>query len=493
MPLPTTAAGVSVVPVFINGTPIPVDETRLFNVRSSATGKDASYLVQGADMHTAQQACESAYQSFLSWKHTTPASRRELLLRVADILERRTEELGRYQVEETSCQESWAKFNVRLGCDAIREIAANITTICAGELPVTSTNVLALVYKEPVGPILAICPWNACVVLASRAIAAPIAAGCSVVFKASELAPRTHFAIVEAFLEAGLPPGVLNQLQVRREDAPAVTEAIISHNAIRKVEFIGSATVGKIIGQLSSKYLKPVLMELGGKAPAVVLKDADLKQAAKLCALGAFLHHGQICMSTERIIVVREVANEFAKYLEEEVQENYAKGAGIAATTAFANHAHLLLNEALDNGATCIAGTHGWLDDRKVSLTPVILGNVTEKHRIFDEESFGPSACLYIVESEDEAVRLANQTAYGLNAAVHSKDIFAALRVARQLEFGQVHIGSITEYDEAHLPIGGVKGSGWGRNNGKYALLEFLAEKTITVHDPQSKLRFGKE
>ena len=451
MPLTQSSKGVPVVPVYIDGVAAPVNDALLFNVRSSARGEDTEYLAQGVDVETARRACDSSYRAFLAWKQSTPVERRELLFRVADNLEQRVDELVKYQLEETSCQESWARFNVRLACDAVREIAASVSGACTGELPTTNANAIALVYKEPIGPVLAICPWNACVVLSARALAAPLGAGCTVVFKASELAPRTHHAVVEAFVDAGLPAGCLNQVQARREEAAAVVDAIVAHKGIRKVEFIGSATVGKIIGQLSSKYLKPVLMELGGKAPVIVLKGADLPRAAKLCAIGAFLHHGQICMSTERIIVEREVADEFSEHLKKEVETHHASGAGNACTTGFASHAHLLLKEALENGASLVAGSNEYLDDKGSSLRPTVIKDVTPKHKIYDEETFGPSASLFVVENESEAVRLANDTVYGLNAAVHSEDVFAALRVARQLEFGQVHVGTLTEYDEGKL------------------------------------------
>jgi len=491
MPLVKNSKGESIVPLWINGQAAPNDSSRLISVYSASQGKEV-YIAQSATPQQAREAASSAYDAFLDWKKTAYTHRRDLLLRVADIYERRTEELVRYQCEETSCLERWARFNISLACNSLREIAANISAACTGELPPSETpGVILMVNKEPVGPVLAICPWNASIVLSTRAIAAPLGAGCTVVFKASELCPRTHHAIVEVFEEAGLPAGCLNQLQARREDGPAVTEALISDKAIRKVEFIGSANVGKIIGQLASKYLKPVLMELGGKSPALVLKDADLQQAAKLCAMGAMLHHGQICMSTDRVIVVREVAEEFSKHLKEEVLQNYSQGAGSAVSKSIAEHAHVLLEEAKNNGASYLVGSNKWVGDSGASLEPTIITNVKPEDRVVDEETFGPSATLYIVENEEEAIKVANSTVYGLNAAVHSKDVLAALRVAKQLDFGQVHIGTITEYDQANAPIGGVKGSGWGRNNGKYGLREFLVEKTISIHDPSAQVNFG--
>jgi acyl-CoA reductase-like NAD-dependent aldehyde dehydrogenase len=491
MPLLKTSSGVPVVPIWIDGKASPLDESRFITVHSASQKKDI-HFAQAANPTVAKEAAASALRAFSSWKETTHSHRRDLLLRVADIYERRMDELVRYQCEETSCQEAWARFNVALAVKALRETASSITAACTGEIPPLETpGAFCLVYKEAIGPVLSIVPWNGAMILSTRAIAAPIGAGCTVVLKASELCPRTHHAIVEAFMEAGLPPGCLNQIQMARESAPAVTEALIADNAIRKVEFIGSATVGRIIGQVASKHLKPVLMELGGKGPALVLKDADLKRAAKLCALGAFLHHGQICMSTDRIIVVREVADEFSKYLVEEVKHGYSEGVGFAVSPSIAKHAQLLLDEASKQGATYLVGDNRALGDTGASLNPTIVTGVKSTDRLYDEETFGPSASLYVVEDEAQAIKLANESSYGLNAAVHSRDVFSALRVARQLEYGQVNVNTITEFDEASAPIGGVKGSGWGRNNGKFGLREFLVEKMVSVHEPDASLNFG--
>jgi len=477
--------------VYIDGATLPLDTSLLIPVRSAHLQKDV-HFAQGATPDHARQAADAAYRAFKSWRSTTFQARRDLLLRVAGNISAREAEFIALQRQETSCGEPWARFNVGLACRAIREIASQISNESTGELPPGESNgAFCMVFMEPVGPVLAIAPWNASMVLAARALAAPIGAGCSVVFKASELSPGVHHALVEAFVDAGLPDGVLNQLQARREDSPAVTEALISHPAIRKIEFTGSATVGAIIGQLASKYLKPVLMELGGKAPAIVLKDADLERAAQLCATGAFLHHGQICMSTERIIVVREVADEFSAALKRAVESQHADGAGFAVSVGVAKRAHSLVADAVKNGASFVAGSNQWKGDSNASLEPTIITVVTAKDAIYSEETFGPSATLHVAEDEDEAIKIANDTPYGLNAAVHSKDVFAALRVAKQLECGQIHIGTMTEYDESTAPIGGAKGSGWGRNNGKYALREFLVTKTISLHDPSTHAGFG--
>ncbi|KAL7795104.1 Aldehyde/histidinol dehydrogenase, partial [Trichoderma ceciliae] len=375
---------------------------------------------------------EASYQAFLKWKTTSHVERRDLLFRVADVIESWLDRFTELQIAETSCSESWARFNAVMLARSIREIASNISHATTGELPpLESPGSIVLVYKEPVGPILAISPWNASMILCGRALSAPIGAGCSVVLKASELCPRTHHTIVEAFEEAGMPKGLINVVQVSREDGPAVTEAMISHRAIRKIEFTGSAAIGRIIGQVASKYLKPVLMELGGKAPSVVLKDADVKHAAEK-------------IIEDRIVVVQDIADELVQEFKVVLKTKYPDGAGHAVSKKQAKRAHDLLQKAHAAGARFLVGD-GSLNAAGTSLTPTIITDVKPTDEIFHEEIFAPAAILVTVKDETEAVQVANDTVYGLNAAVHSRDILAAIRVAKQIEAGQVHIGSITD------------------------------------------------
>ncbi|KAH8805266.1 aldehyde dehydrogenase domain-containing protein [Xylogone sp. PMI_703] len=486
--------GEDVLPIKIGGVHLPVDMNRAIAVHSTAQGKDIHYA-HSASIEEVEIAIKSSYQSFLKWKKSTPTERRDLLLRVADIMKRREETFIKYQQDETSCQESWARFNLNFAVRCIREIASNISGACAGEIPALDIpGGTCLVYKESIGPVLAIPPWNATVILAARALTGPIATGSTVLLKASELSPRTHHYLVEAFEAAGLPAGCINVIQSRREDAAAVTEAIISNPIIRKVEFIGSAAVGRLIGQVSAKYLKPVLLELGGKAPSIILKDADIIDAARKVADGATLYHGQICMSTDRIIVVEEVAQPFIEELKRYTSSKYADGAGWAVTQNHAKRAHDLFDEAHKSGASFIVGNNEWRDASKSGLRPTIITGIKKTDAIFHEELFCPGAILTVVKDEEEAIEVANDTVYGLSASVHSKDLVAALRVARQIESGQVYINNLTTYDQPTIPLGGVKGSGWGRTNGKYILNEFLVDKTVIFQDPTQvgKDDFGK-
>ncbi|TVY36944.1 Salicylaldehyde dehydrogenase [Lachnellula subtilissima] len=299
------------------------------------------------------------------------------------------------------------------------------------------------------------------------------------VLKASELCPRAHHAVVEAFEEAGLPNGCLNQVQASRSEAPAVTEILIAHPTIQKIDFIGSAAVGRIIGQVAARYLKPVLMELGGKSPAIVLKDADLASAARLCIFGAFLHHGQICFSTERIIVEESVAKEFTSLLVAEVSTRYSGIVGHAVSKSIANHAHGILKEAHDGRTAFLVGDNSFKASIKYSDT------------LRDEETFGPSATLYTVQDREEAVKLAKSSAYGLNATIHTTNMLLALQMAEDLAYGQVHVNAATVYDQDTIPVSGTKNSGWGSNNGKYGIAEFLVRKTVTLHQPNAPLSFG--
>jgi acyl-CoA reductase-like NAD-dependent aldehyde dehydrogenase len=319
---------------------------------------------------------------------------------------------------------------------------------------------MAFIYKEPIGPVLVIPPWNAALVLCTRALASAVGAGCTAVLKASELSPYTHSLVHDIFIDAGAPPGVINLLISARSNAAETTEALISNPAIRKIDFIGSAAVGRIIGATAARHLKPVLMELGGKCPAIVLDDANLERAAMMCARGALMHHGQICFSTERIIVQRSIAQKFTDALVTAVKNLAAQGvAGTAVSESIAQHAYDVLQDAKSRGSRFIIGDAEWEDGgKKKTLKPAIVSVDPKAEpsslRIIDEETFGPSASLYIVDTDEEAIEIANRSAYGLNASVHTQDLERGLKVGRELEYGQVHLNFLTAYTSRKSSFG---------------------------------------
>lgn len=309
-----------------------------------------------------------------------------------------------------------------------------------------------------------------------------MAAGNTVVFKASEFSPKTQRGICSVFADAGLPAGVLNMIVHTPANAAAVTTALIANEHVKKVNFTGSTAVGRIIGKLAGQHLKPVLLELGGKAPAIVWEDADLDLAAEQCALGAFHNSGQICMSTEKIIVHKNVAAAFEEKLVAAVNKFYpASGeAPILVTRAATEKTKKLVADATGKGAKLIHGDLGLVEASATRMRPVIVKGVTEEMDLYRTESFGPAVAVYEIQTEEEALRIANDTEFGLSSAIFTEDLRRGLRMAKGIEVGACHINSMTPHDESALPHGGAKASGYGRFNASLGLDEWVRTKTIT-------------
>ncbi|RLL99157.1 hypothetical protein CFD26_104439 [Aspergillus turcosus] len=466
-------------PLIVRGDSV-VTET-VFEVRSP-TSNQLLYNCSSSSIQDAAEAVKAAQEAFSIWGKLTPYARRDILLKAAEIMVARKEELIRYQMEETGAGRSFSEFTFDLGVDFLKDFACRIPTI-QGDIPsVNEKGEAAMILKEPYGVILTIAPWNAPYMLGTRGVALPLAAGNTVVLKGSELSPKCFWALGDIYREAGLPARALNVLYSRTSDAADVTTALIGHPAVRKVNFTGSTQVGTIIATIAAKFLKPTVLELGGKASAIVLDDANLEKAASACALGAFMHSGQVCMSTERIIVLHSIADRFLPLLIEAVEKAFGRNTQaptlIGPSAVRKNKA--LINDALQKGAAVLYGELNEEDGCSTSMRPVIVGHVTKDMDIYKTESFGPTVSFITVESEEDAVAVANDTEYGLTAAVFSENLARAFRVAKQLESGAVHINSLTVHDEPTLPHGGWKSSGYGRFGGIRGYDEFLQTKTIT-------------
>ena len=436
-----------------------------------------------ASADDARRAADAAAAALPAWAALGPTERRRLLLRAADALEQRMADFTDAMAGETGATAGWAGFNVRLAAGILRE-AASMTTQVGGEvIPSDKPGCLAMAVRKPAGVCLGLAPWNAPVILGVRAVAMPLACGNTVVLKASELCPRTHQLIGAALQDAGLPAGVVNVVTNAPADAAEVVSALIAHPAVRRVNFTGSTHVGRIIAQQCAGLFKPVLLELGGKAPFLVLADADLKEAVNAAAFGAFMNQGQICMSTERIVVDDAVADEFLRRLAEKAAALPAgdpRGPvvlGSVISQGAADHVMALIDDAVGKGAVLRSqpGRQGAI------LKAAVLDHVAPGMRIYHEESFGPVVTVVRVRGDEEAVRVANDTEYGLAAAVFSRDIARALKVAEQIQSGICHINGATVHDEAQMPFGGVKDSGWGRFGGRSAIAEFTDLRWITI------------
>ncbi|UIJ83484.1 aldehyde dehydrogenase [Rhizobium leguminosarum] len=470
--------------LLINGADRAASGGRTFDRIDPFTEKLASRAA-AADLDDVAAAVNAASAAFGAWSKTGPGQRRAILMKAADIMDSKVGEFTRLMIEETGSTAPWAGFNVMLAANILREAGAMTTQISGEIIPSDKPGTLAMGVRQAAGVCLAIAPWNAPVILATRAIAMPIACGNTVVLKASEQCPGTHRLIATALTEAGLPAGVINVLTNAPEDAPEIVAALIAHPAVRRVNFTGSTKVGKIIAETCGKHLKPALLELGGKAPLVILDDADIDGAVNAAIFGAFMHQGQICMSTERIIVDETIADQFVAKLAARASQLPAGDPrghvvlGSLISLDAAKKMEELIADATAKGAKLIAG--GKRSGTVVEAT--LLDHVTPEMRVYAEESFGPVKPIIRVSGEDEAIRIANDTEYGLSSAVFSRNVQRAMAVAARIESGICHINGPTVNDEAQMPFGGVKGSGYGRFGGKAAIAEFTDLRWITVED----------
>ncbi|MCX4141899.1 MULTISPECIES: aldehyde dehydrogenase [Paraburkholderia] len=469
--------------MLINGAAVQASNGATFERRNPLDGEVAT-RAPAATVADAVAAADAAAAAFPAWSALGPSERRALLMKAAHALEARSEAFAAVMAAETGASAMWAGFNVHLAAGGLMEAAA-LTTQIGGELiPSDVPGSLAMGVRQPAGVVLGIAPWNAPVILAVRAIALPLACGNTVVLKGSEVCPGTHGLIIEVLQEAGLPKGVVNFVTNAPADAGAVVEALIAHPKVRRVNFTGSTHVGKIIAATCARYLKPSVLELGGKAPLIVLDDADLDAAVNAAAFGAFANSGQICMSTERIIVDERIADQFVAKLAQKARGlplgDPRKGPvvlGSVVDMSTVQRCNALIDDALAKGATLVCGGKA----ESTLMPATLLDHVTPAMRIYGDESFGPVKGIVRVNGEDEAVACANDNEYGLSSAVFSRDIARAMNVARRIESGICHVNGPTVHDEAQMPFGGVKGSGFGRFGGQAGIAEFTDLRWITV------------
>ena len=471
------------VPLIIGDRDAPASGGARFERRDPVRGEVASRAAS-ASVADAQAACNAAAAAFPVWSALPPSERRALLNRAADRLQERTPEFVKAMAAETGASPMWASFNVRLAAGMLREAAALITQIGGEVIPSDKPGLLAMAVRQPAGVCLGIAPWNAPVILGVRAVAMPLACGNTVVLKSAEMCPMTHWLIADTLRAAGLPPGTVNVISHAPADASAVVEALIAHPAVRRVNFTGSTRVGRLIAESCARHLKRVLLELGGKAPFVVLDDADLDAAVQAAAFGAFMNQGQICMSTERLIVDAKVADAFVAKLAEKTRSLRAgvpgtEGCQLGAMVSrdAVDRVRAMIDDALRKGATLVAGGEA----EGTVMQPALLDHVTPAMQIYRDESFGPVVGVVRVHSVEEAITVANDNEYGLAASVFGRDVNRALAVARQIDSGICHVNSATVQDEPQMPFGGVKASGYGRFGGKAGIDEFTELRWITL------------
>lgn len=408
---------------------------------------------------------------------------------MADALDANRAQLVSLAAQEVGAAPGWTQFNIDIALRILRHAATLPALLEDRHIPATDDGCAAILRRQAVGVVLGIAAWNAPVTLAVRAIASPLACGNTVVLKGSELCPLTHRAVIDILNGSGLPAGVANVVTALPDQSEPVVNRLIAHPAVRRVNFTGSTRVGRQVAITAAQHLKRCVLELSGKASLIVLEDADLDAAVEAAAHGAFFNQGQICMSTERIILLDAIADQFVTKLVTRTQSLRAADPrretaplGTLIHTAATDRVTALIRDAQDKGAQLLVG--GQVEG--AVMQPAVVDHVASNMAIYHEESFGPVASILRVRDEDEALSIANDTEYGLASAIFSRDRTRALALAARLETGICHINGSTVYDDAAMPFGGMKASGYGRFGGETALDEFTELRWFALH-PEGK------
>ncbi|MEQ9038537.1 MAG: aldehyde dehydrogenase family protein [Silicimonas sp.] len=434
-----------------------------------------------ADMERAIQAAQAA---FPEWSEKSFQERAKALLRVADIWERRKDEFINAVMYEGGGWYGKGVFEAGFVAEIFRT-SASLCYQSIGEVLPSEHGKVSMATRWPLGVVGVISPWNMPGILTSRGYAAALAAGNCVVLKPSEDTPYSgglyHAEVLE---EAGIPPGVFNVVTCSRESVGEVGDALIEHSLVKGISFTGSTAVGRHIAAKCGAYLKKCCVELGGKDSMIVLEDADLDKAAEAANFGSFMHQGQVCMSTEKLLVHESVYEPFmqrflarAAKLQTGHVKDRSNTIGPMVNTRQAHRVKALIDDAVAKGAQVNLGGNAWEN----FVEPTVLSNINPNMDIWHDETFGPVVVVCPFRNEEEAIAMNNDTEYGLTAAIWTADEARALAMAGRLETGMVHINDQNINDEPQVPFGGVKASGVGRYGGRWSLDAFTELRWITL------------
>ncbi|MFD9945328.1 aldehyde dehydrogenase family protein [Nonomuraea sp. NPDC059023] len=472
--------------LLINGKRVPARDARTFPWTSPVTSEVLAD-VACAGPADADDAVAAAWTAFHSWSRTSHSERRRILLRAADLLEQHAPEHYDALTLETGAVRQWAEMNIAEAAANLREAASLTSTPSGSVLPSHNPATTNLDLRQPAGIVLAMIPWNAPVVLSTRAIAIALAAGNTVILRPSEAAPyAAGNLLADTLTEAGMPDGVVNVLTCAPADSPALVATLVERPEVRRVVFIGSTPVGRSIAQLAASHLKPAVMELGGKNVTVVLDGTDPDRAADLITVSAFANSGQVCMSTDRVLLAESLHDDVVERLAARAEaltvgdpRSPATAIGPLISRRSADHFRDLVLDAQARGARVLAG--GGEPDGLLAR-PTVLSAVDPAARFSREEAFSPLVSVQACATEPELLERANGTPYGLIASVLADDTGRAVRFARRLGVGAVHINGPSVGDEPHVPFGGVALSGFGRLGGTEAWHFFTEQKTLYIH-----------
>ncbi|GCL73544.1 NAD-dependent succinate-semialdehyde dehydrogenase [Paenibacillus naphthalenovorans] len=472
--------------LYINGEFCKAKSNQTFDVINPATGEIVESVAKGG-AEDAQAAIDAAQAALQPWSRLTAKERYAYLTRTAGILRSRTETIAELITREMGKPLSEARGEIALAIDYLDWYAEEGKRIYGDTIPASAPNKRIFVLRQPVGVVGAITPWNFPIAMITRKLAPALAAGCTIILKAASATPLAAIEVFKALHEAGVPKGVANLVN---GSASEVVGTLMASPVVRKITFTGSTEVGKELVRQSADTMKKVSMELGGHAPLLVFEDADLEKAAEGAIASKFRNAGQTCVCTNRIYVQKSVAESFANIMAEKVKKlvignglNDGVHIGPLIDQAAVAKAQEHIDDAVAKGATILAGgsklTEGELANG-CFFAPTVLLNATHEMKISYEETFGPVAPIFTFETEEEAIRYANDTEYGLASYIYTKDGSRMFRVAEALEYGIVGINDSLP-TVAQAPFGGIKESGVGREGGKYGIEDYLEYKFLSL------------
>ncbi|MBC7442198.1 MAG: NAD-dependent succinate-semialdehyde dehydrogenase [Ramlibacter sp.] len=472
--------------LFINGQWVPAADGATLTVHDPATGKVIK-TIASAGVEDGTAALDAAVEAQAGWAATPPRVRGEILRRAFDLMQERKHEFALLMTIEMGKPLAEAYGEVAYGGEFLRWFSEEAVRVAGryGTNPEGTGRMI--VSQHPVGPCFLITPWNFPLAMATRKIAPALAAGCTVVIKPAALTPLTTLYFVKLLQEVGLPAGVVNVITT--STSGAVSDPIIADPRLRKLSFTGSTPVGQKLIQQSAQGVLRTSMELGGNAPFVVFEDADLDKAVDGAIAAKFRNVGQACTAANRFIVHESIADEFARRVTERVNDfTVGRGTedgvniGPLINEAAVAKADALVQDALGRGATLLTGGCA-IDGIGTFYQPTVISGVTQGSKILHEEIFGPVLAITPFADEDDAVRIANDTEYGLVSYVFTQDLARGQRMIERLQTGMMGL-NLGVVSNAAAPFGGVKQSGLGREGGLEGIHEYLSTKYTLTPDP---------